>query len=100
MVDRIELSRHLRRTLQSREQVTLSELVATRPLSLGLAELLAYLQLAADWPGVEINEELLDPISWQTDTGHQRQAKLPRITFRRSRGADPPAVEPARPSHG
>ena len=82
VVDKMELSRHLRRTLQSREEITLKELVAARPLSLGLAELLAYLQLAADWPGVEISEELIDPIVWQTDTGHQRQAKLPRITFR------------------
>jgi hypothetical protein len=48
IVDKAQLARHVRHSLQGRSQVTLCELCETRPLQQGLAELLGYLQLAAD----------------------------------------------------
>ncbi|MDF1613802.1 DUF3375 domain-containing protein [Desulfurivibrio dismutans] len=83
VVDRAELARHLRRALQTRKQISLRELVAVHPLQYGLAELLAWLQLAGEDPKVRIDEESAETISWQTTEGHTRQTELPRITFRR-----------------
>jgi hypothetical protein len=48
VVDRAQLARHIRHALQDRSQITLRELCETRPLQHGLAELVAYLQLADD----------------------------------------------------
>ena len=43
---------HVRQALQQRAQVTLAELLASQPLQQGLAELVAYLSLAAErWQG-------------------------------------------------
>ena len=44
IVDKAALAQHVRRSLQQRTQVTLAELLASRPLQQGLAELVAYLQ--------------------------------------------------------
>ncbi len=48
VVDKARLARHIRHTLQARSQVTLRELCEMQPLQQGLAELVAYLQLAGD----------------------------------------------------
>lgn len=67
VVDRAELVRHLRQALQSRSQISLEELVRTRPLRQGLAELIAYLQLAGDRPNTVVDETVHDTIEWFTD---------------------------------
>jgi hypothetical protein len=65
VVDRAQLARHIRHALQDRSQVTLRELCETRPLEHGLAELVAYLQLADDTFKAVIDETATEVIVWQ-----------------------------------
>jgi flagellar motility protein MotE (MotC chaperone) len=65
VVDRAQLARHIRHALQDRSQVTLRELCETRPLEHGLAELVAYLQLADDTFKAVIDEDVTEVIVWQ-----------------------------------
>ena len=95
MVDKAALAAHIRKTLQTREQVSLAELVQTRPLEQGLGELVAYLQLAADSPYCVVDENTLETVAWVVtpdDAGElpegrsatlptMRRAKLPRVIF-------------------
>lgn len=81
VVDRAELSRHIRQALQDKSQISLAELVAIHPLRHGLSELLAYLQLAGGRPGTAVDEETIESIEWQLADGSFRRARLPRIIF-------------------
>ena len=89
VIDRAELSRHIRQALQARTQISLGELVAAHPLRQGLAELVTYLQLASDWPHTVVDEETLETITWQTRdetaaVSTTRRARLPRVLFVRN----------------
>lgn len=89
VIDRGVLSRHIRQALQARTQISLGELVAAHPLRHGLAELVAYLQLASDWPHTVVDEETLETITWQTlgappAVSVTRRARLPRVLFVRN----------------
>ena len=84
VVDREALARHIRQALQARSQISLEELVAERPLSQGLAELIAYLQLAGEWPHSVVSEETRSTIEWEVDGDTVRRASLPRIIFVRN----------------
>lgn len=84
VIDGAQLSRHIRQALQGRTQISLCELVAAYPLRQGLAELVAYLQLAVDLPHTVVDEETLDTIEWQTQDKTVRYARLPRIIFARN----------------
>jgi len=81
VIDRAELSRYIRQSLQSRAQISLAELLAARPLRQGLAELVAYLQLAGDQPQTVVDEETVDSITWQAADGMARRARMPRVIF-------------------
>jgi hypothetical protein len=59
VVDWAELLRNIRLELQMRSQVTLGEVVERHPLRNGLAELVAYLQLAGEWP------RILSIVAWR-----------------------------------
>ena len=47
-VDKLKLKGIIRNALQTRDQVTLAEILETHPLEKGLAELVTYLSLAGD----------------------------------------------------
>jgi hypothetical protein len=85
VVDRAPLALHVRRALEDRPQVALGELIAARPLTQGLAELVTYLQLASDSFGTVIDEARPDVIVWRADDGDgspvMRRATLPRVIF-------------------
>jgi hypothetical protein len=85
VVDKAELSRHVRRALQAAPQVTLRELCERWPLQHGLAELVAYLELACDGFKSTIDEAAEDIIVWcgeDREGGEQvKQAQLPRVIF-------------------
>jgi hypothetical protein len=85
VVDRAELSRHIRRALQGAPQVTLRELCDQRPLQHGLAELVAYLELACEGFKSTIDEAAEDIIVWWGEDRDGReqtkQAQLPRVIF-------------------
>ena len=88
-VDKAALSAHITRSLQTRAQVTLAELLQTRPLQQGLGELVAYLQLASEAPGSVVDESTMDSVEWvargdeDADSAGPvtRRAVLPRVIF-------------------
>ena len=92
VIDKASLSRHIRNALQERSQVTLRELIEAEPLQHGLAELIAYLQLANDVFTTVIDEDVNDVIVWRSIhpgdsektipvTEAMKQVRLPRVIF-------------------
>ena len=79
VVDRARLDANIRQELRGCSQISLAEVVSRHPLRQGLAELVAYLQLAGDWPGTAVDDEVRERVSWQGDAGVMRRATLPRI---------------------
>jgi Ser-tRNA(Ala) deacylase AlaX len=49
-----------------------------------LAELVAYLQLAGEWPKTAVDDDVQEQVSWQSDAGVMRQATMPRIILLRT----------------
>ena len=85
VIDKARLARHIRHALQDRSHVTLRELCETQPLQHGLAELLAYLQLAGDAFKTVVDEETQEAIVWRGEgldrQEYVKQARLPRVIF-------------------
>ena len=84
MIDKVALSGHIRQSLQERIQVSLGELLQTRPLQQGLGELVAYLQLASETPNSMVDESSAESVEWLAHDGMTRKARLPRVIFVRS----------------
>lgn len=87
VIDKARLDRHIRQCLQDRSQVTLRELCEMQPLEQGLAELVAYLELANCTFRNAVDEETTDTIVLSREKlGGQerpRQVRLPRVIFMR-----------------
>jgi hypothetical protein len=83
IVDKAALAQHVRQSLQQRSQVTLPELLTGRPLEKGLAELMAYLSLAAEPGRAVIDDTVQDTVAWMSFSGQRKQAHLPRVIFSR-----------------
>ena len=85
VVDRARLERQVRRALQDRSQVTLQEVCERHPLEQGLAELVAYLQLAGDGFEATVDETVVETVSWRgtgaDDAPVVRRARVPRVIF-------------------
>ena len=85
VIDKGALARHIRHALQDRSQVTLCELCEMQPLQHGLAELVAYLQLAGDTFKSVVDEAAIETIVWHRKgvdgQKHAKQAHLPRVIF-------------------
>jgi hypothetical protein len=80
-VDKERLAAQIRRSLQTRHQVSLAELVEVYPLQQGLAELVAYLSLAAEDRLTLIDDTRTQTLGWTDDAGRRRQATLPLVVF-------------------
>lgn len=95
VVDKARLRGSVQRALRRRPRVTLRELLDAEPLQQGLAELVAYLELAhaedsgisADGLRAVVDESVEEPIRWQASdaegTPIMREARLPRVIFTR-----------------
>ncbi len=87
VIDKARLDRHIRQCLQDRKQITLRELCEIQPLEQGLAELVAYLQLANGTFRSAVDEETTETIVLSREglcaQECPRQARLPRIIFMR-----------------
>lgn len=85
VIDKAQLERHIRRALQDRSPVTLRELCESQPLRHGLAELVAYLQLAGDTFTTAVDEQVTEIIVWKgagsDGREYKKQARLPRVIF-------------------
>lgn len=82
-VDKAVLDARIRRALQVCDQIALTALLAEYPLEQGLAELVAYLSLAADDGKALIDESRTQTVAWTDGRGHGRQATLPTVIFSR-----------------
>lgn len=82
-VDRARLQTQIRRALQTSEQVTLAALVETYPIENGLAELVAYMSLAAESDTATIDDRARETIFWFDESGTGRCATMPMIIFSR-----------------
>jgi hypothetical protein len=80
-VDKAALLANIRRTLQTRPQISLADLLAEHPLERGLAEVVAYLSLAADDRRAHIDDEQKQTVSWTDPSGRQRQATVPLVVY-------------------
>ncbi len=85
VVDSAQLAQHIRTALRVRAQVTLRELCELQPLQHGLAEIVAYLQLAGETFKAVVDENNSEEISWQriNSSGEPitKSATVPRIIF-------------------
>lgn len=97
VIDKAVLSRQIRQALRERQQITLSEICERFPLEHGLAELVAYLEMAGGTaksgrgPGpflATIDESATESIAWEVDSpeGERRlrRVRLPRVIFVRA----------------
>ena len=80
-VDKSRLMAHIRWALQTRDQVSVADLVECFPLTQGLAELVAYLSLAADDDAAVIDDRRKQELCWRDAAGIWRQATLPLVVF-------------------
>lgn len=80
-VDKIRLMSQIRRTLQTCHQISLSDLVRQFPVEQGLAELIAYLSLAAEDDAALIDDGNTQEIRWIDAAGIERRATMPLVVF-------------------
>ena len=95
VVDKARLRSVVQRALRRQPQITLRELLENEPLQLGLAELVAYLELAHAGDATDalgglrawIDEAVEESIRWQASNAAgeavTREARLPRVIFTR-----------------
>lgn len=95
VVDKARLRAAVQRALRRQSQITLRELLEAEPLQQGLAELVAYLELAHAGDGSDaleglralVDETTEEPIRWQASNAAgetvTREARLPRVIFTR-----------------
>lgn len=93
IVDKARLRTALQQALRWQPQVTLQEILRTEPLRHGLAELVAWLELAhsgaamVDGMRATVDEEVKEIIAWPARDAQgepvQRRASLPRVIFTR-----------------
>ena len=82
-VDKERLRGNIEAVLADADQATLAEVTATYPLSQGLAEVVAYYQLATESDWATINPEQEQQLSWQLPDGSIREATIEQIIFGR-----------------
>jgi hypothetical protein len=82
-VDEAQLRERIRRALQSRAQVSLGDLLAEHPPEHGLAELVAYLAIAAADPRSTIDDARPETLTWDDPDRGPRRATLPLVVFTR-----------------
>lgn len=80
-VDRGRLRDNIRRMLDDHNQISLGELLQAVPLTLGLAELVTYLAIAADDHGAVIDENVSELVAWTGEDGRTRRARVPKVIF-------------------
>ncbi len=83
-VDKTVLQNNINQQLQTRNQVSLEQVIQQHPLKQGLAELVTYLTLADDRRFVVFDDDVQQQIQWTDSNGIGREATLPRIIFNRN----------------
>ena len=84
-VDPDRLRATVRAALRRAPQVGLPDLLATAPLTHGVAELVTYLSLRDDAFTIVYDDTRAEQLSWTGADGRLRIAALPRVTFTRTK---------------
>jgi hypothetical protein len=90
-VDEVQLNKNIRRLLQTKQQVSLNEVLKTYPLEQGLAELIAYLNIATKRKHTVIDENDIEQLVFNKELSAQhplleiskRVVQIPKIIFSR-----------------
>ena len=82
-IDDSILRENINRLLMSRTEITLAELVSSYPVEQGMAEIIAYLQIAARDMRHSIDRTVYDTVTVWTRDGDEKQVNVPRIIYRR-----------------
>jgi hypothetical protein len=82
-VDRRELAARIKRLLQRRSQVSLSQVLQRFPAEKGVAEVVGYLSLATDDPKAMIDTESEEQLSVSDEKGRRKTVRLPTVVFTR-----------------
>lgn len=80
-VDTERLKSNIDDVLAGAEQATLGDVAAAHPLSQGLAEIVAYYQLATESDWASINPDEAQQLSWRLPDGSIREATVEQIIF-------------------
>lgn len=80
-VDNERLRGNIDTVLTDAEQATLADVTDAFPLTQGLAEIVAYFQLATDSPWATINSAHTQQLSWAMPDGSLREASIEQIIF-------------------
>ncbi|MFI2565432.1 DUF3375 domain-containing protein [Paenarthrobacter sp. NPDC018779] len=80
-VDKERLKGNIDEVLENTDQATLADITIAHPLSQGLAELVAYYQLASESDWASINPEATQRITWNAADGSTREANIDHIIF-------------------
>lgn len=83
-VDLLVLTDNIKRMLMSRSETTLLEVMTSYPITKGISEVIAYLQIAATTPEHQIETSRHDEINISTNTGQPIGLLVPHIIFRRA----------------
>jgi len=84
-VNSAALTKHIKKVLSARGPATLAEILEERPISLGLSEVVAYLQVACNHFECQFNEDQTETIYWTGNDGIERQAETPLVKFVRQK---------------
>ena len=85
-VNTLDLKKIVLAELAKESPLTLGQIVARHPLTLGLGELLGYLQVARELPHTIVDTSREEKIPWEAEDGEGqlvRVATLPRVLFAR-----------------
>lgn len=82
-IDEKKLKLNIRKALEIRSQVSLAKLLDTYPVENGLAELLAYLNLAFNDKKAMVNDMETEEIFFTTEKGVSKKVKMPQVIFTR-----------------
>ncbi|MDR3279855.1 MAG: DUF3375 domain-containing protein [Synergistaceae bacterium] len=82
-VDIAQLKDNIERSLRHASQITLREILAEYPPQRGLAEILAYMNIAANRAESVFDESEKELLEWRNELGNRVEATAPRIIFTR-----------------
>jgi hypothetical protein len=82
-VDTGALEENIKLELLHASQITLAELISVHPPARGLAEIIAYMNIASKREGSVFDDTVSDELSWRNERGIDVIARAPRIIFTR-----------------
>jgi hypothetical protein len=77
------LKERVDRALRHSSQITLGGLLAQYPPERGLAEILAYMNIAAGRAGSVFDDSSTEELEWRSESGNSARATAPRVIFTR-----------------